>query len=264
MIAPNSDNGATTTPTAANDKTQLLVDTAPGTRTGVGSSERQLPTSRTPRNRHRVDRSTVAFWYNALVVGVPRGIHVIHDVGGAVSAVPPSLHLWQHSRETCPATTSRVVALFFSPRPEPSDRLQHTSKHRPTAHSARLSPSKIREPHRIQNACARRAKSVYSPTKIREAGSNQCPLRPNSSRKIVVSQHGNCVTSKPEQMQQYEEPFYSITLSARIKTVSRISRPMAFAVFRLITSSNNVDCWTGMSRGCSPRSSLATGAAICW
>ena len=65
-----------------------------------------------------------------------------------------------------------------------------------------------------------------------------------------------------EQMQQ-QKGFHSITLSARIKSVSGITRPSAFAVLRLITSSKVVGCWTGTSRGCSPRSNLATGVAIC-
>ena len=45
---------------------------------------------------------------------------------------------------------------------------------------------------------------------------------------------------------------HSITSSARASSVGGISRPSAFAVFRLITSSNLVDCRTGRSAGFSP------------
>src|SRR5262245_58877549 len=45
---------------------------------------------------------------------------------------------------------------------------------------------------------------------------------------------------------------YSITSSARANSVGEISRPSAFAVFRLMTNSNLVDCNTGRSAGLSP------------
>jgi hypothetical protein len=45
---------------------------------------------------------------------------------------------------------------------------------------------------------------------------------------------------------------YSITSSASASSLSGISRPSAFAVLRLITNSNFVDCWTGKSAGFSP------------
>jgi hypothetical protein len=45
---------------------------------------------------------------------------------------------------------------------------------------------------------------------------------------------------------------YSITSSARASTVSRISRPSASAVFRLITGSYLVGAWTGRSAGFAP------------
>ena len=45
---------------------------------------------------------------------------------------------------------------------------------------------------------------------------------------------------------------YSITSSARASSCGEISRPSAFAVLRLITSSNLVGCWTGRSAGFSP------------
>ena len=46
--------------------------------------------------------------------------------------------------------------------------------------------------------------------------------------------------------------FHSITSSASASSLSGIWRPSAFAVLRLITSSNLVGCTTGRSAGFSP------------
>src|SRR5262249_21456820 len=46
--------------------------------------------------------------------------------------------------------------------------------------------------------------------------------------------------------------FHSITSSASASSRSGTSMPSAFAVLRLITNSNFVDCWTGKSAGFSP------------
>ena len=51
---------------------------------------------------------------------------------------------------------------------------------------------------------------------------------------------------------------HSITSSASASSLSGTARPSAFAVLRLITSSNFVGCWTGKSPGFSPFSTLAT------
>jgi anti-sigma-K factor RskA len=53
-------------------------------------------------------------------------------------------------------------------------------------------------------------------------------------------------------------PLHSITSSARVSMVGEISRPMAFAVLRLITISNLVGCSTGRSPGFAPRTILST------
>ena len=45
---------------------------------------------------------------------------------------------------------------------------------------------------------------------------------------------------------------YSITSSARARRVCGTVRPSALAVFRLMTSSNLVGCWTGRSAGLAP------------
>jgi len=51
---------------------------------------------------------------------------------------------------------------------------------------------------------------------------------------------------------------YSITSSARCWTDKGTSTPSAFAVFKLITSSNLVGCSTGRSAGFAPRRILST------
>src|SRR5215467_2839818 len=53
-------------------------------------------------------------------------------------------------------------------------------------------------------------------------------------------------------------PFHSITLSARSTRAAGTSWPIAFAVLRLMTSSNLVGCSTGESAGFAPRRSLAS------
>src|SRR5262249_14990239 len=47
-------------------------------------------------------------------------------------------------------------------------------------------------------------------------------------------------------------PAHSITRSARVRRVGGMSRPIAFAVLRLMTSSNFVGCSTGSSAGLAP------------
>ena len=47
-------------------------------------------------------------------------------------------------------------------------------------------------------------------------------------------------------------PLHSITSSARPSSIGGTVRPIVLAVFRLITSSNLVGCWTGRSPGFSP------------
>jgi hypothetical protein len=53
-------------------------------------------------------------------------------------------------------------------------------------------------------------------------------------------------------MQCSNQPPYSITSSARSSSVGGIVRPIAFAVLRLITSSNVVGCSIGRSLGFAP------------
>src|SRR5262245_13468510 len=69
--------------------------------------------------------------------------------------------------------------------------------------------------------------------------------------------------------QRYElAPFelsaHSITSSARASSVGGTSRPSAFAVLRLTTSSNFVGCSTGSSAGLAPLRILSTNVAARW
>jgi hypothetical protein len=53
-------------------------------------------------------------------------------------------------------------------------------------------------------------------------------------------------------MHRSKQHLYSITSSARVRSVGGTVRPSTLAVFRLTTSSNRVGCWTGSSPGLSP------------
>src|SRR5438067_13687120 len=57
---------------------------------------------------------------------------------------------------------------------------------------------------------------------------------------------------RPAEQRDDLAPIHSITSSARARNDSGIVRPIAFAVLRLMTSSNLVGCSTGMSFGCLP------------
>src|SRR5262249_35949654 len=56
---------------------------------------------------------------------------------------------------------------------------------------------------------------------------------------------------------------HSITSSARASRLSGTVRPSAFAVLRLMTSSNLVGCWTGRLLGFSPLRMRSTYVAAC-
>ena len=57
---------------------------------------------------------------------------------------------------------------------------------------------------------------------------------------------------RPEELAAQVEHIYSITWSARSSNVCGIVRPSAFAVLRLISSSNFVGCSIGRSPGLAP------------
>jgi len=63
-------------------------------------------------------------------------------------------------------------------------------------------------------------------------------------------------------MRRSKKERYSITSSARARSVGGIVRSRAFAVVRLRTRSNLVGCSTGMSPGFAPRRILSTISAV--
>jgi hypothetical protein len=62
-------------------------------------------------------------------------------------------------------------------------------------------------------------------------------------------------------MHRSKLPLYSITTSARARSVGGISRPSAFAVLRLMMRTNLTGCATGRSAGVAPLRILSTYAA---
>jgi hypothetical protein len=62
-------------------------------------------------------------------------------------------------------------------------------------------------------------------------------------------------------MHRSKQQLYSITSSARVSSVGGTMMPSAFAVFKLMTSSNLVGCSTGRSAGFAPLKILSTKAA---
>src|SRR5262249_56164388 len=82
----------------------------------------------------------------------------------------------------------------------------------------------------------------------------QCPER------TVVGGHGapGEADRRTEKLPALVEHGYSMTCSARSRSDCGMVRPRAFAVLRLITSSNFVGCSTGRSAGLAPRRILAT------
>jgi hypothetical protein len=69
------------------------------------------------------------------------------------------------------------------------------------------------------------------------------------------------VVPKPALSRCSKTHVYLITSSARASTVGGTVRPNAFAVARLMTSSNLVGCSTGRSAGLAPRRILSTNSA---
>ena len=77
------------------------------------------------------------------------------------------------------------------------------------------------------------------------------PIMPNDrTLPVLTASSGMCqeLTHAPQQFGH----LYSITSSARARSEGGISIPNAFAVLRLMTSSNLVGCTTGRSAGHAP------------
>ena len=79
-------------------------------------------------------------------------------------------------------------------------------------------------------------------------------MPPIATTAVSHSETSRCAITGREQMQQtnVRQCGYSITSSASASNLSGIARPSIFAVLRLITNSNLVDCSTGRSAGFTP------------
>src|SRR5215472_10232754 len=67
-----------------------------------------------------------------------------------------------------------------------------------------------------------------------------------------------CRCRAAEQREELAAVAHPITSSAVASRVGGTARPNALAVMRLMTRSNLVGCWTGMSPGLAPRRILST------
>jgi hypothetical protein len=78
-------------------------------------------------------------------------------------------------------------------------------------------------------------------------------------RDVCFAPDSGHAATNPETCRHYRkwQP-YSITSSANANSFAGISRPIRFAVLRLITNSNFVGCKTGKSAGLAPFKILAT------
>ena len=82
------------------------------------------------------------------------------------------------------------------------------------------------------------------------ASQHFCPLHPNKQTRQDGLNATLCASNG--HMQCSREHPYSITSSARASNGAGTSSPIVLAAWRLITSSNLVDCWTGRSAGLAP------------
>src|SRR5262249_14165407 len=69
---------------------------------------------------------------------------------------------------------------------------------------------------------------------------------------LLRARHPRPRDRRPTEQRDEVAPLHSITSSARASSMGGISRPSAFAVFRLMTSSNLVGACTGKSATLSP------------
>src|SRR5262249_10455721 len=102
-------------------------------------------------------------------------------------------------------------------------------------------------------------------TKIAEPSSQRLNEVGETGRREIAKTHHALLRARRERpsccaAEHCDElaPLHSITSSASASSRSGTLRPSAFAVFRLITSSNLVGCWTGRSDALAPLRILST------
>src|SRR5262249_14112163 len=99
--------------------------------------------------------------------------------------------------------------------------------------------------HLRLNAPQTTSYSLYRPRR-------RAPARVTHALALLRARRERPSRRAAEQRDELAAPHHSITSSARASSVAGTSRPSAFAVLRLITSSNLAGAWTGSSLGFSP------------
>src|SRR5207244_4821796 len=84
-----------------------------------------------------------------------------------------------------------------------------------------------------------------------------CRLLRTRGQRPKQRRRRRCAADKPNEL----APLHSITSSARVSSAGGTMMPSAFAVFKLITSSNLVGCSTGRSAGLASLKILSTKVA---
>jgi hypothetical protein len=111
-------------------------------------------------------------------------------------------------------------------------------------------------PHAVRSQgsenCCRYPKWVISESQKTPCPRPLFPQQRTLLHRVVTSEHLHITGSRRA---------HSTTSSARNRNDSGISKPSALAVFRLMTRSNLVGCWTGKSAGFAPRKILSTKLA---
>src|SRR5215468_10684225 len=83
-------------------------------------------------------------------------------------------------------------------------------------------------------------------------GSGRAAVEESDNRHRLLRTRRERPCSRAAEQSDERAPLHSITSSASASSVGGMSRPSAFAVLRLITNSNLVDCIIGSSAGVSP------------
>jgi len=108
-------------------------------------------------------------------------------------------------------------------------------------------------------ACTAAKTRTACPSRVKLGGQGRSATRlvvPNKQTSAGVG--GRSLQCQQETHALQQATPHSITSSARPSTIEGMVRPSAFAVTKLMTSSNLVGCSTGRSLGFAPRRILST------